>query len=203
MLKCSNCEKVLTKSQFDRVISNWRTGRRANKTVFCSVPCYHGFTTKLIYDTCPECEERKLSTSKRCGGCARLGMHSILLDSEILHLVTINPGIGFKIFADNIWGTGSSWNARNNLREFLEAIGKFESVDYFAHLNDPSRMELVYQDKLPKKYESLRCTRGQRRSGPSSFHRNRRKRLGLPMRHGTTKIKVPPKFNWGEIKPPK
>ena len=44
---------------------------------------------------------------------------------------------------------------------------------------------------------------GQRRSIPSGHIRRRRKREGENVKeYGHTKIKVPPKFNWGEIKNP-
>ena len=113
----------------------------------------------------------------------------------------MNPGCGLAFFVDNVWGPGSKNRAKTMsfLVDFMKFSSEIDEVDYYAHLMDSGQMAEVLQQNVPKDMEKY--TMGQRRSTTTNSVRSGRLRDGLKTGNQTQKVKLPPPFRWGEIKP--
>ena len=135
----------------------------------------------------PQRRRTRVSCSKEC---------AIILcspfkwdESEIYYLAILNKGIGIGNFANNLW-PNNSYERKQMLFSLFGEIKEETGLDLYAYLQDPDHMQTKHWtefNRLPKGYSF----------GPLHRMKKSPKRIILTKYN---KIKVAPKFNWGELK---
>ena len=211
-MECPNCKKRITAARLNKAIS-----RRANDglnrdshKVYCNKVCFrtHKNNTATERRTCPECGiVRPSRVTYRCAVCRSMAVSEHRLDSEVKSLIMLNPGTGFDYFIDMVFGKDGTAPSRaftrSRLTQFLMDLQECEEgVDYIGWLQNPDAMLTMSQDKVPANMEKY--IRGQRRSTVSSHVQNSRIKSGVISAEDArvnSKVKIPPKFRWGDYKP--
>lgn len=205
-MKCKACNKSLSKRRVSEVVSKrGRNDRRRHHNIYCNSECYREYSAARSKGnrTCPSCGQSKSSESARCQGCRTLAVFKHMFDADVLKLILMNPGCGYQYFVDQVCqidGRKGLTESKYRLREFLEDMSEHDGVDYESWLTNPDAMIIVKQDEVPN--DRIKYIGQQRRSTVSSYTQRRNFREGkIDEMKINTRVRIPRKFKWGEIKP--
>lgn len=183
---------------------------------YCTIACQRKATRERrkeqTYETdCVVCGEtfttnkaaEAITCSKLCSIVVTSVSQQLYSDDELVQLMFLNPGFGFRRFMKEVSGKTDTDRSLRRLLDIIEIVKETKGVDLYAHLQNPDLMETVPVIDWYEHSGTSYSPKGQGRStGQGSSRRQMTDRRKAGARNVGRRIKVSLlEFNWGNITP--